>query len=51
MILIPFEPKAGPIGGAGFACPPFTWSFTYVSISFAMIYLLSVICDQLSELF
>jgi len=27
-MLTPLEPSAGPMGGAGFACPPLTWSFT-----------------------
>ena len=35
-IFTPFEPKAGPTGGAGFAWPPLTCSFTKPEISFAM---------------
>jgi hypothetical protein len=36
MMLTPFEPSAGPIGGAGFAAPPFTCSFTKPLISLAI---------------
>src|ERR1044072_2371830 len=36
MMLIPFEPKAGPIGGAGLACPPLHWSLTKPVTSFAI---------------
>jgi len=32
----PFEPRAGPIGGAGLACPPLHCNFTKPEISFAM---------------
>jgi hypothetical protein len=41
MILTPFAPNAGPIGGAGFAAPPFICSFTKAPISFA-IFLFSI---------
>jgi hypothetical protein len=34
----PLEPRAGPTGGAGLACPPFTCSFTKPEISLAMFY-------------
>src|SRR4029078_9505922 len=37
IILIPFEPRAGPMGGAGLACPPLHWSLTKAVISFAII--------------
>src|SRR6476646_814153 len=36
MILIPLEPNAGPIGGAGLAWPPLHCSFTKPVISFAI---------------
>jgi len=36
MMLTPLEPNAGPIGGAGFAWPPFHCSFTKPEISLAM---------------
>src|SRR6476660_1131827 len=38
MILIPLEPNAGPIGGAGLAWPPLHCSFTKPVISFAIFY-------------
>src|SRR4029078_1534059 len=38
MILIPLEPNAGPIGGAGLAWPPLHWSFTKPVISFAIFF-------------
>src|SRR5688572_14376839 len=38
MILIPLEPKAGPIGGAGLACPPLHCSFTKPETSFAIFF-------------
>src|SRR5258706_12291975 len=38
MMLIPLEPNAGPIGGAGLAWPPFTCSFTKPVISFFAIF-------------
>src|SRR5829696_7036384 len=37
MMLIPLEPKAGPIGGAGLAWPPLHCSFTKPVISFAIL--------------
>jgi hypothetical protein len=36
MMFTPFAPNAGPIGGAGFAAPPFIWSLISADISFAM---------------
>src|SRR5215218_95821 len=38
MILIPLEPNAGPIGGAGLAWPPLHCSFTKPVISFAIFF-------------
>src|SRR5262249_15282545 len=38
MMFTPLAPSAGPIGGAGLAAPPFTWSFMNVLISFAMMF-------------
>src|SRR6185295_6373707 len=38
MILIPLEPNAGPIGGAGLAWPPLHCSFTKPVLSFAILY-------------
>src|SRR4029079_8004022 len=38
MMLIPLEPNAGPIGGAGLAWPPLHCSFTKPVISFAIFY-------------
>jgi hypothetical protein len=38
MIFTPFAPSAGPIGGAGFAAPPFTCNFTNAPISFAILF-------------
>jgi hypothetical protein len=35
-MLTPFEPSAGPTGGAGLACPPFTCNFTKPEISLAI---------------
>src|SRR5688572_30150453 len=42
MILIPLEPNAGPIGGAGLAWPPLHCSFTKPEISFAILILFGV---------
>jgi hypothetical protein len=36
-MLTPFEPKAGPIGGDGFAAPPLTWSLIKPATSFAIL--------------
>ena len=47
MILRPCWPKAGPIGGAGFAWPPFTCSLIFVTSSLAM-FEISAISRQLS---
>jgi hypothetical protein len=33
----PLAPNAGPIGGDGFAAPPFTCSFTIAPTSFAIL--------------
>ena len=48
IIFIPRWPKAGPTGGAGFACPHLICNFTYPVISFAifMIFLLGYILNQ-----
>src|ERR1700744_5923008 len=43
IILTPFAPNAGPIGGDGFAAPPFTCSFTIAPTSFAILFTLIVI--------
>jgi hypothetical protein len=32
----PFEPSAGPTGGAGLAAPPLIWSLINPAISFAI---------------
>jgi len=37
IMLIPLWPRAGPTGGAGFACPPLICNLTYPVISFAII--------------
>jgi len=34
----PAEPKAGPIGGEGFAAPPLTCNLTIFHISFAILF-------------
>src|SRR3954447_21839779 len=36
MMLTPCWPRAGPTGGAGFACPPGIWSLMSVRTFFAM---------------
>src|SRR4029079_1643384 len=46
MMLIPLEPSAGPIGGAGLAWPPFTCNLTKPVISFAISYIFLVITSH-----
>src|ERR1700709_2434712 len=45
IIFTPFAPNAGPIGGDGFAAPPFTCSFTIAPTSFA-IFVFTLIVTQ-----
>src|ERR1035437_2734099 len=50
MMLIPLEPSAGPIGGAGLACPPLHWSLTKPVTSFAIFYFFGVSVALLAPL-
>src|SRR5580698_4644519 len=45
MMLTPLAPNAGPIGGDGFAAPPFTCSFTNAPTSFAILILLYLLLN------
>src|SRR5262245_30150250 len=49
MMLTPFAPNAGPMGGAGFAAPPFIWSLMTSVISFAMFLKYYVLCIMYYE--
>src|SRR6202051_1823589 len=53
MMLTPCWPRAGPTGGAGFACPPGIWSLmsvrTFFAISVSLVELLHVVESDLDR--